>query len=99
MQSMQLILGYSPLQTAFALTPLAVPIMVLGATMHLYLPRIGLRVAVALGLFLIAVGLFSMRFLDAGSTYIDLICPILVTSAGIGLLLCTIASPHLKSRT
>ena len=85
MQYMQLILGYSPLQTAFALTPLAVPIMVLGATMHLYLPRIGLRVAVALGLFLIAVGLFSMRFLDAGSTYIDLIWPILVTSAGIGL--------------
>ena len=27
MQYMQLILGYSPLQTAFALTPLAVPIM------------------------------------------------------------------------
>jgi len=85
MQYMQLILGYSPLETAFALTPLAVPIMVLGATMHLYLPRIGLRVAVALGLFLIAAGLFSMRFLDAGSTYIDLIWPILVTSAGIGL--------------
>jgi hypothetical protein len=59
--------------------------MGLGATMHLYLPRIGLRVAVALGLFLIAAGLFSMRFLDAGSTYIDLIWPILVTSAGIGL--------------
>jgi EmrB/QacA subfamily drug resistance transporter len=85
MQYMQLILGYSPLETAFALTPLAVPIMVLGATMHLYLPRIGLRVAVALGLFLIAAGLFSMRFLDAGSTYIDLFWPILVTSAGIGL--------------
>jgi EmrB/QacA subfamily drug resistance transporter len=85
MQYMQLILGYSPLQTAFALTPLAVPIMVLGATMHLYLPRIGLRVAVALGLFLIAAGLFSMRYLDAGSTYIYLVWPLLITSAGIGL--------------
>jgi EmrB/QacA subfamily drug resistance transporter len=85
MQYMQLILGYSPLQTAFALTPLAVPIMVLGATMHLYLPRIGLRVAVSLGLLLIAAGLFSMRFLDAGSTYLDLVWPLLVTSAGIGL--------------
>ncbi len=40
-------LGYSPLTTAFALTPLALPIMALGATMHLYLPKIGLRVAVA----------------------------------------------------
>jgi hypothetical protein len=82
---MQLILGYSPLQTAFALTPLAVPIMALGATMHLYLPRIGLRVAVALGLFLIGAGLFCMRFLDAGSTYLDLVWSFLLTSAGIGL--------------
>ena len=70
MQYMQLILGYSPLQTAFALTPIAVPIMVLGATMHLYLPKIGLRTAVALGLFLIGAGLFCMRYLDAGSTYL-----------------------------
>jgi EmrB/QacA subfamily drug resistance transporter len=85
MQYMQLILGYSPLQTALALTPLAVPIMVLGATMHLYLPKVGLRVAVTLGLFLIAAGLFSMRFLDAGSTYLNLVWPFLITSAGIGL--------------
>jgi Major Facilitator Superfamily len=85
MQYMQLILGYSPLQTALALTPLAIPVMVLGATMHLYLPRIGLRVAVALGLFLIGVGLFGMRFLDAGSTYLDLVWWFLITSAGIGL--------------
>jgi EmrB/QacA subfamily drug resistance transporter len=85
MQYMQLILGYSPLQTAFALTPLAVPIMVLGATMHLYLPRVGLRLAVALGLFLIGLGLFCMRFLDAGSTYLDLVWSLLITSCGIGL--------------
>jgi hypothetical protein len=85
MQYMQLILGYSPLQTAFALIPLAVPIMVLGATLHLYLPKVGLRIAVALGLFLIGTGLFCMRFLDAGSAYIDLVWPLLIISAGIGL--------------
>ena len=85
MQYMQLVLGYSPLTTAFALTPLAMPIMVLGATMHLYLPKVGLRIAVALGLFLIGAGLFCMRFLDAGSTYLDLAWPMLITSAGIGL--------------
>ena len=73
MQYMQLILGYSPLTTAFALTPLAVPIMVLGATMHLYLPKVGLRVAVALGLFLIGAGLFShCASSNAGSDYVDL---------------------------
>jgi EmrB/QacA subfamily drug resistance transporter len=85
MQYMQLILGYSPLETAFALTPLAVPIMALGATLHLYLPKIGLRTAVTLGLLLMAAGLFSMRYLDAGSTYIHLVWPFLLTSAGIGL--------------
>jgi len=85
MQYLQLVLGYSPLQTAFALAPLAVPILILGATMHLYLPKIGLRTAVALGLFLIGMGLFLMRYLDAGSTFLDLMWPLLVTSAGIGL--------------
>jgi EmrB/QacA subfamily drug resistance transporter len=85
MQYMQLILGYSPIETAFALTPLAVPIMALGATMHLYLPKVGLRTTVSLGLFLMAAGLFCMRYLDAGSAYIDLVWPFLVTSAGIGL--------------
>jgi len=85
MQYLQLVLGYSPLQTAFALAPLAIPIMILGATMHLYLPKVGLRIAVALGLFLIGGGLFLMRYLDAGSSYLDLVWPMLVTSAGIGL--------------
>jgi EmrB/QacA subfamily drug resistance transporter len=85
MQYLQLVLGYSPLQTAFALAPLAVPIMALGATMHLYLPKVGLRAAVALGLFLIGVGLFVMRYLDGGSSYLDIAWPMLITSAGIGL--------------
>jgi EmrB/QacA subfamily drug resistance transporter len=85
MQYMQLILGYSPLETAFALVPLAVPILILGATLHLYLPKVGLRTAVALGLFLIAVGLFCMRALDANSSYLEFVWPILIVSAGIGL--------------
>src|SRR5436190_23613707 len=32
-----------------------------------------------------AVGLFSMRYLQADSAYIDLVLPFLITSAGIGL--------------
>ena len=90
MQYMQLILGYSPLTTAFALTPLAVPIMVLGATMHLYLPKVGLRVAVALGLFLIGVGLFSHALPRCRvRTYIDLIWPLLITARGHRFMRCT----------
>ena len=85
MQYMQLILGYSPLETAWALGPVAVPIIVLGATMHLILPRLGLRLVVSVGLFLMAVGLFSMKYLEAASSYTDLVWPFLITSAGIGL--------------
>ncbi|PQE00235.1 MFS transporter [Mycobacterium sp. EPG1] len=85
MQFMQLVMGYSALQTAFALTPLAIPVLVLGATLHLYLPKVGLRFAVSVGLAVIAVGLLCMRLLDADSTYIDLMWPMLITASGIGL--------------
>ena len=85
MQYMQLILGYTPLQTAWALGPLAVPIIALGATMHLILPKFGLRLVVAAGLFLIAAGLFSMQYFQADSSYIEIVWPIMITATGIGL--------------
>lgn len=85
MQYLQLVLGYSPLQTAFALAPLAVPILILSATMHLYLPRLGLRLTVTFGLGLLAAGLLCMRLLDADSSPLDLAWPMLIMSAGIGL--------------
>ena len=82
MQYLQLILGYTPLQTAWALGPLAVPIIALGATMHLILPKVGLRVVVAAGLFLIAAGLFSMQYFQADSSYIEIVWPIMITATG-----------------
>jgi hypothetical protein len=82
---MQLVLDYTPLQTAFALVPLALPVVLLGSTTHLWLPRIGLRTAVAGGLLLIAVGLLCMRVLEIDSPYLDLAWPLLIVSAGIGL--------------
>lgn len=85
MQYLQLVIGYSPLQTAFALAPLAIPVLILGGTMHLYLPKVGLRVAVTAGLSLLATGLFCMRFLHADSSYLDLAWPLLITASGIGL--------------
>lgn len=85
MQYMQLVLAYSPLQTAFALVPLAIPVLVLGATTHLWSPRIGLRAAVVAGLVLIATGLLCMRVLEIDSSFFDLAWPLLIISAGIGL--------------
>ncbi len=85
MQYMQLVLGYSPLQTAFALTPLAVPVLILGGTLHLYLPKVGLRVAVTLGLLFLAAGLLCMRTLEADSPYAEMAWPFLLAAIGIGL--------------
>ncbi len=85
MQFMQLVLGYSALQTAFALSPLALPVLVFSATMHLYLPKVGLRFAVSVGLLLMAVGLFCMRYLSADASYLDLMWPLLIVASGIGL--------------
>lgn len=85
MQYIQLVLGYSPLQTAFALVPLAIPVLVLGVATPWFLPRIGLRMAVVIGLVFIAAGLVSMRILDADSAYLDMAWPMLIMSTGIGL--------------
>ncbi len=85
MQFMQLVMGYSALETAFALAPLAFPVLVLGGTLHLYLPKVGLRFAVTGGLLLLAGGLFLMRFLDADATFLDIMWPLLLAASGIGL--------------
>jgi EmrB/QacA subfamily drug resistance transporter len=85
MQYIQLVMGYSPLQTALALAPLLVPIVVLSVTSRWYLPYLGLGVTVSGGLVIVAAGLLSMRALDVGSSYLDLTWFLLITSTGIGL--------------
>ncbi|MCV7421594.1 MFS transporter [Mycobacterium yunnanensis] len=85
MQYIQLVMGYSPLGTAFALAPLMVPVFVLSIATGWYLPRVGLRAAVTVGLVLIATGLSCLRLLDLDSSYLDLAWPLIVMSTGIGL--------------
>ncbi|MCT7658209.1 MFS transporter [Mycobacterium deserti] len=85
MQYMQLLLGYTPLQTALALAPLMVPVLILSVATPWFLPRAGLRLVVSTGLLLIAVGLFCTRILDLNSPYVDLVWPLLIMATGIGL--------------
>ena len=85
MQYIQLVMGYNPIQTAFALCPLMVPVLLFGATTHLYLPRIGLRLCVSVGLMVIAAGLLCMRLLQLESSYLDFAWPLFIMSMGIGL--------------
>lgn len=86
MQHMQLILGYSPIKTAFALTPLMGPVLLLSATAFWYVPRIGLRLVVFTGLGLISLGFLLMSGVDIDAGYGAVGWPMLVMSFGIGLL-------------
>lgn len=85
MQYMQLIFGYSPIKTAFALTPIMGPLLVLSLLSFWYLPRFGLRAVVFSGLMLIAFGLVCLLGVELGSTYWRAAWPMLVLSTGIGL--------------
>jgi EmrB/QacA subfamily drug resistance transporter len=84
-QYIQLVMGYSALMTAAALAPLIGPVLILSAINGWYLPRLGLRLVLFVGLLLIAAGLLSMLLLDVDSPYFDLAWPLLIMSTGVGL--------------
>jgi EmrB/QacA subfamily drug resistance transporter len=90
MQYFQLVMGYSPIHTAFALSPLMAPMLTLSVLSPWYLPRMGLRLVVFSGLLLISAGFLWMRVLQIDSPYWDMMWPLLVMSTGIGF--CTAPS-------
>ena len=85
MQYMQLILGYSPTKTALALSPIMGPVLVLSVSSFWYLPRLGLRATIFVGLLFIALGAFCMMGVEVGSPYWRAAWPMLVMSVGIGM--------------
>ncbi len=85
MQYLQLMMGFSALTTGVALAPIVVPILALSATIHLCVAKIGLRWTVTAGLVLIAIGLYCVKFLDVDSVYVDVLWPMLLIAAGVGL--------------
>ncbi|WP_407689169.1 MFS transporter [Mycobacterium sp. HUMS_1102779] len=84
MQYVQQIMGYSPLMTAVAFAPFMVPLGVCSALSFWYVPKLGLRLVVTLGMLCTAVGFGCMRILDLHSGYLDLAWPTLILSTGIG---------------
>lgn len=85
MQFVQLALGYSALGTAIAISPLAGPMLLLSVTSFWYVPRLGLRLVVFLGLTVSGIGFIAMRVATVDSNYWALAWPLLILSAGIGL--------------
>ena len=85
MQYIQLVMGYDAIRTALALSPLTGPMLVLSVLSFWYVPRLGLRLVVLVGLLLVAAGFLAMRTLEIGSPYWHLAWPLLILSSGIGL--------------
>jgi EmrB/QacA subfamily drug resistance transporter len=84
-QFVQQVMGYTPLATAIALAPLAIPLLTFSSLSSWYLPRVGLRAVVFVSMVLVSVGFLCMRTLTPESTYLDVLWPLLVISSGFGL--------------
>ncbi|ORW02583.1 MFS transporter [Mycobacterium kyorinense] len=85
MQFVQLVKGYTPIQTALAFSPLMLPMLTFSVLSQWYVPRLGLRLVVFIGLLSIAAGFLWVRVLEINSPYVDLVGPLFVISSGIGL--------------
>jgi len=68
-----------------AISPLMVPVAVLSMLSLWYLPRLGLRLVGLAGLLLVTAGFFCLRGINLHPTYLNLLWPLLVLGAGIGL--------------
>jgi EmrB/QacA subfamily drug resistance transporter len=84
-QFVQQVMGYTPLATAIALAPLAVPLLTFSTLSSWYLPKVGLRAVVFVSMVLVSTGFICMCTLTPDSTYLDVLWPLLVISSGFGL--------------
>lgn len=85
MQYVQQVMGYSPLVTAVAFSPMVLPLGALSALSFWYLPRLGLRLVVFTGMLLMSAGFFCLHGIELSSSYLDLCWRFLVLSLGLGL--------------
>ncbi|QKT13492.1 MFS transporter [Rhodococcus sp. W8901] len=84
-QHLQLVLDYSPLQSALALAPIAVVVLALSVLAPLLIPLLGLRAMTFGGLTVMAVSLVLLGRLDETSSYPDVAVPLVVAAFGLGL--------------
>jgi EmrB/QacA subfamily drug resistance transporter len=82
---LQLVMGYSPLQAAGALVPMALVVIPLSRTAPAIAARFGVRVAGATGLSLMALGFVVLSTLEVGSSYAHFLAGLLPFGAGMAL--------------
>jgi EmrB/QacA subfamily drug resistance transporter len=82
---LQLVMGYSPLQAAGALVPMALVVIPLSRKAPAIAARIGVRIAGATGLSLMALGFIVLSTLEVGSSYAHFVAGLLPFGAGMAL--------------
>jgi predicted MFS family arabinose efflux permease len=82
---LQLVMGYSPLQAAGALVPMALVVIPLSRKAPALAARVGVRVAGATGLSLMALGFIVLSTLEVGSSYAHFVAGLLPFGAGMAL--------------
>ena len=82
---LQLVMGYSPLQAAGALVPMALIVIPLSRIAPAIAARFGVRVAGATGLSLMALGFIVLSTLEVGSSYAHFLAGLLPFGAGMAL--------------
>ena len=85
LQFLQLVLGYSPLEAGAALAPMALVMIAVAPRVPRIVERVGVRPVGPTGLALMALGLFVLSTMDAGSSYWHLLAGGLVLGLGMAL--------------
>jgi EmrB/QacA subfamily drug resistance transporter len=84
-QYFQFVLGYTPLETGIRMLPWAVVMIAVSPNAPRLAHRFGSKAVVTTGLSLIALGLVTMSFLTAESSYADIIWRIAIMALGMSL--------------
>ena len=83
---LQTILGFSPTKAGLAFVPMALMLAVFASLAPQITPRLGAHRAVALGMAVMAVGLYLVARLGGGATFAGLMPGFLLFGAGAGLM-------------
>jgi len=84
---LQSIHGFTPLQSGYAILPLALAILVAAPTSAVLVNRMGSKWVITTGITLEGIGLILLSRLHADSTYLSLVPALITLGAGIGLAL------------
>jgi EmrB/QacA subfamily drug resistance transporter len=86
-QYLQFVLGYTPLQTGFAVIPMALAVIAATPLSPKASARVGAPATVTAGLVVMAVGLFVLSLVSVDSGYLPTVVGLLVVGTGIGIAL------------